>query len=105
RRSSDLLVAEHAPTDAKHHRPVSLDERSEGILVACGGEALQQVYVGRRPRAGQPEKLAQAPQGDGQVSRRHDTFSRNGPVSAVIEGGRGRRNGVFRGTGEERFSG
>ncbi len=39
-------VAQHAATDAEHHRPVPANQRGESVLVA-GGKACQEFVIGR----------------------------------------------------------
>jgi hypothetical protein len=75
-----LHVAEHAPADAEHHRPVTADQFCEGVLVAAGAEAFQQLPVrlalsGRR--AGQPVQVT-----DDRVElcTGHAAFSRAGVI-------------------------
>jgi hypothetical protein len=47
-------IVQDALADAQHHRPMSPHQRREGVLIAPGGEALDQLSIRQtiRPRGG-----------------------------------------------------
>jgi hypothetical protein len=57
-----LLVPQHTPAHAQHHRPVAGDNRGEGRLVAPVGEVVQQLPVGPTSNAAAGGQLVDVPQ-------------------------------------------
>jgi len=57
-----VFVLQHPAADVQHHRPVPLNQESEGVFIVLGGKAFQQLaVVGRAvlPGGDQPVKLVQ----------------------------------------------
>jgi hypothetical protein len=44
-----MLVADDLPTEAHDHRPMSLDQGREGVLIALGGELLEELPIAQPP--------------------------------------------------------
>jgi hypothetical protein len=66
-----VRLAQQAPAQAQHHRPVASHEGLEGPLVAPADEAIEQLRVARRARpggAGQAAEVVQELGGAGHPS-------------------------------------
>jgi hypothetical protein len=73
-----LLVLQHTPADAQHHRPVAGYQCGEGDLVAAGDEIIKQFAVGPLPAVSVGRKSVDVTQERAKRCRGH---GRSSPIS------------------------